>query len=488
MTPLKSAASSSIFKILLFALTGVLLVLFVVWSQSTWGISKGTAFAALWVLFIASGAAAFFIPAHIILTVFALISPFLLRLNITGISFEILNVHFFPFFLAELYLTAVLMIRLFIEKSPDPDKTGFSIFVVFYSAALMSAGGFCAAILTNSLIGGNTKIAMISIFGQIIIPTLIFALVFFTVKPVEHIRRIYSALFIGMVLNALIGIGTFFSSMNFMDLLTARLPFNFVGPNTYAAIAVMFIPAGILMAGEATSKLLKIVYIAMTLVLVGSVFLTISRGGALSLLLTLILLFVFSRKFRPSVGAVFIIILIMLIIASPFLINVISRFENMFSRTKIAEMSTLIRLSAWQASLRSLIQYPLGIGGNQFPIVYSSLGRFPDSPVLHSHHIFLGMAVEYGIPALIGFIAIIFIIFQNAFSRIRSSAEGGRLHSLTAAIMCGLFGSVFMSIISEGPRCHLNNKEQMFNDALIFMYIVMALLFRLSQKENNEKE
>ncbi len=487
MTPLKSAGSNPIIRILLFALSGILFVLFVVWSQSTWGISKGTAFAALWVLFIAAGTASFFTPAHIILTVYALITPFLLRLNITGIYFEIFNIYFFPFFFAELFLTVVLMIRLLIDKDCSPKNRSFSVFGVFYSAALMTAGGFFAAMLTNSIIGGSTRIALISVFGQIIIPSTVFALVFSTVRSIKQIKRIYSALFIGLVLNALIGIGTFFSSMNFMELLISRLPFNFVGPNTYAAVAVMFIPAGIMLSGEAKSRLLKIIYTAMTLILVGSVFLTISRGGALSLLLTLILMFMLSRKFRPSVGTIFIIILIMLIIASPFLINVISRFENMFSRTKIAEMSTLIRLSAWQASLKSLIQYPLGIGGNQFPIVYSSLGRFPDSPVLHSHHIFLGMAVEYGIPALIGFIAIILFILHSAFTRLKTSAEGSRLHSLLAAIMCGLLGSVFMSIISEGPRCHLNNKGEMYNDALIFMYIVMALLFRLSQKGNDEE-
>lgn len=486
MTRFRSGKTDFILQFVLFSLLGLLIVFYLLWAQATWGIGKGTAFAFIWIFLATALILSALLKPHFIMIAFAVATPFLLRMNITRFSIDISGISYHAFYFAEIALLFVLIMKFLSRRYSEDNisnKASFSSFILWYSCAMMLAGGIISTLLAPSIMNGNMLVAAYSFLGQIIIPLLLFLFVYLIID-IQYIEIIYSFLFFGFVLNAFIGLGTFFASFRLSDLLLTRLAYNFVGPNTYAAVAMLFIPAGILLTMKQEKPLLKLFYLCLSLILMGSVFSTISRGGILSLFFTLVIMFILEKKARKEIGKVIGVFFVMLVIATPFIINVFLRFQGILSRSRIAEISTLTRLSAWDASIKAIFMYPFGIGGNQFPVLYSAIGRFPDIPVLHSHHMFLGTAVEYGIIALLGLLVFLGIIFFRSFSTIRK-VSSDTYKNLTSAITSGVAGFVFMSIVSEGPRCHLNNKGNMYNDGLVFFFILLALLYKLTLLKDN---
>lgn len=487
MTHFRSGKTDLILQIILFSLLGASIVFYLLWAQSTWGVAKGTALAFVWIFLATALILSAIFKPHLIMIAFAASTPFLLRLNITRFSISISGISYHAFYFAEIALLFVLVMKYFSSRYDEKgyNNKSFSSFILWYSCAMMIAGGIISTLLAPNIMNGNIAVAGYSFLGQIVIPLLLFLFVYLIIDA-RHVEIIYSFMFFGFVLNAFIGLGTFFSGFKMSDFLLTRLSYNFVGPNTYAAVTMLFVPAGLILTMRQNRLLPRLLYFVLSLILMGSVFSTISRGGILSLFFTLAVLFMLEKKARKEIGKVIGVFFVMLVIATPFIINVFLRFQGILSRSRIAEISTLTRLSAWDASIKAIFIYPFGIGGNQFPALYSAIGRFPDIPVLHSHHMFLGTAVEYGIIALLGLILFLGIIFFKAFTTIKNMGQTIERETVSA-ITAGISGFVFMSIVSEGPRCHLNSLGNMYNDGLIFFFIILALLYKLISSGNYEK-
>jgi len=134
----------------------------------------------------------------------------------------------------------------------------------------------------------------------------------------------------------------------------------------------------------------------------GVLLLTQSRGSWVGLVLAFgILFFISLCKKKTVLITVIIVLLVFAFILVPSLLKV----DQVRLTTKQAEGTLLFRVQVWDQALPRIYEHPfLGIGLNEFrylpEIKYS---------VSHAHNKFFHVAVELGIPALIAYLALLFL-------------------------------------------------------------------------------
>ncbi len=233
---------------------------------------------------------------------------------------------------------------------------------------------------------------------------------------------------------------------------------------------------------------MKILYYSFFFIILSSLLMTLSRGGTLAAISGFILLAIFNKDLRKPLKKVIIVMLLILMSLSTAMYNLFMRFQGLLTSSRIMEFSTLIRTSAWKASLDGILRYPFGIGGNQFPLLWADMGRFPSQTVLHSHQFLLGIAVEYGLLSLFGFLIMSSIIMHKLIIIIKGNFSKASKR-LSSTLLVSIIAYLIMGIISEGPRCHLRETGDMFNDGLIFFYMFLAIAFKYANLvKENEKE
>ncbi len=168
--------------------------------------------------------------------------------------------------------------------------------------------------------------------------------------------------------------------------------------------------------------------------------LTWSRGAWLGLLLSL-LLFLLSHS-RTSCACLF-LLSIPCLSALPFLPdNVINRFSSI---GMLGESSIRYRLYTWVGVVRMLRNYPWGIGVGEaaFKEIYPVYAVSGTEGVMHSHQLFLQIAVEMGIVGVAVFgawLGLLVLYWIGCLKRQRGRARGE-----TVGLGCSLVGVLVMS-------------------------------------------
>jgi len=113
--------------------------------------------------------------------------------------------------------------------------------------------------------------------------------------------------------------------------------------------------------------------------------------------------------------------------------------------------STADRLNAWQFALSLISQHPIqGWGLRNFPLIAQSVG-YDLRGLPHEHNFFMAIAVGSGIPALLGFIAIIIgTIWTSLKSVFAQGTEGTIVIVTISIIVCLLSG--WLDIVFYEPR------------------------------------
>lgn len=170
--------------------------------------------------------------------------------------------------------------------------------------------------------------------------------------------------------------------------------------------------------------------------------------------------------------------LLILVVLSPFLMpqDVKERFETIRQRPS-GFMSE--RPQWWKTSAQLIAKYPLtGIGLGRFRHEYK-LHSPPDMyhEPYHAHNIFLQIAVEQGIPSLLLFFWMLFLIFRQLFA-LRESGDFWR---------SGLYigGSGFLiSTLVYGLADHILHQRPL----LMFWFIIGIVFYVTSQKSHSDGE
>jgi O-antigen ligase len=199
----------------------------------------------------------------------------------------------------------------------------------------------------------------------------------------------------------------------------------------------------------------RILVLALILSLV-ALALTQSRGGILGTGIGLIAIIVWKRP-RLGLG---IIAGVGIIAASLILLGQGSAIANWLLRTDLSDGTLASRLEVWQRGWMMVQDFPFtGIGVGTFNVVAHALYPFfiaaPDELVPHAHNQFLEVAVDFGIPGLAAYLALL-AAFTICIVRAYRFAPDERLRAMVSGLGFGMlahhvFGLTDAFILGSKP-------------------------------------
>ena len=149
--------------------------------------------------------------------------------------------------------------------------------------------------------------------------------------------------------------------------------------------------------------------------------------------------------------------------------NVTSRFMSIGN---LSDSSTYYRLYTWKGSIKMLADYWLtgiGVGEAAFAQIYPLYSYVGIESTVHSHNVFLQIAIELGVPALILFLFVVFLLVQKGFWSINNTSDKC-IKRFSSAAMCGLAAALVHGIVD-----HI-----WYNYRVFFMFWIVAAFLTLS--------
>lgn len=194
------------------------------------------------------------------------------------------------------------------------------------------------------------------------------------------------------------------------------------------------------------------------------VVLTWSRGGWLGMIAAIIVFLLINYKHTFKYFLV-------LGLSSPVWIaalpdSVIRRFTSIGS---LADSSTYYRLFTWKGSLKMLAEYypgGIGVGESAFAQIYPLYSYIGTETTVHSHNLYLELALELGVIGLVVFAFIMFMVVQRGFGCIKYNSENRLTVAFVSAALSGL-----VAAFVHGMFDHI-----WYNYRVFFMFWVVAAL------------
>jgi len=301
----------------------------------------------------------------------------------------------------------------------------FLDFTVSIFLVLVLLGGFVSAGGTMSL-----KIALVYVcFGT---SYFVFANL---IRTKGWIKRVIAAVVLSSAIVSAVGLfewffghpskiwqdGVLFSSMK------GRVVSLFDNPNVLAEFLILTMPLSVAYALNAknTKTSFRCIF-AFVLQLACLVF-TWSRGAWLAIILSvLVLATVRSKRVLGIISGSALICLPIV----PF-VSQTAVFRRLVSAFNLADTSIAYRLNIWKGSLEMFEEYfftGVGVGIPAFASVFPQYAPSGAESALHSHNLYLQIGLECGVIALIVFLMIVFLAYQNIYTllfRTRKLSEYG---------------------------------------------------------------
>lgn len=187
----------------------------------------------------------------------------------------------------------------------------------------------------------------------------------------------------------------------------------FGDPNDLALVLLMYVPLFTELA-LSTHGLRRLSWSLLLAILVGGIFATVSRGGALGLMVALA--FTFYDRGRVSFRLALAPALVGVVVAMLFLAGLNDRTSGAFKPGELDE-SAQGRLDMWASGIRMTAHNPLfGVGFGQFPDNYQRYARNPvQFGPRDAHNSFIKAAAETGLVGFIPFMALVFLTIRLAY-------------------------------------------------------------------------
>ena len=214
----------------------------------------------------------------------------------------------------------------------------------------------------------------------------------------------------------------------YLELLQAGRAQGAVGdPDFFAAMSLVFIPLGIVLASEARQRWVRFLMVGATVTLLGGTFLSLSRGAFIATMVLGIAFLVtrperlFRARSEKAVALVIIVIGMVGFFSRPFLREeVVTRAESIYAPKTQEEASGAGRTELWKGAIRTARENPiLGVGYGSFPIISQELilhtpGVNPlvfqkrkEGDNFVAHNTYLGTAAELGFTGLFLYLALL---------------------------------------------------------------------------------
>ncbi|MFQ5603850.1 MAG: O-antigen ligase family protein [bacterium] len=207
-------------------------------------------------------------------------------------------------------------------------------------------------------------------------------------------------------------------------------------PNRYAQIMVVLLPLALFRFWGERKKFLKYFALFSTLIILGGVLLTYSRGTFLTMVMLFFLLALF-KYIRPGqIVATVLVVILMMIVAAPGYfarVDTLRGIEGLFSKS--AEVrpdgTTRGRLTEMLAAFMAFLDYPvLGVGPAQYTEFYSN--EYQSDPDIafrflgrnrRAHTLYFEFMAEFGLLGFGVFMSIIFLMMYRLWHIRRASVK-----------------------------------------------------------------
>jgi O-antigen ligase len=198
-------------------------------------------------------------------------------------------------------------------------------------------------------------------------------------------------------------------------------------PDFFAGMQLVFTPLALALASETRQKWLRVAVYVAVLILLASVFTSLSRGGFLALIL-LMTLFIASRperlfRFRKEKAAALVVLALGMVafFSRPYAREqIVTRAESIYAPKTQEEASGAGRTELWKGALRTARENPIfGVGAGSF--IYISQDLILNTPGVNplvfqkrnegenfvAHNTYLGSAAELGFTGLALYVGLI---------------------------------------------------------------------------------
>lgn len=208
---------------------------------------------------------------------------------------------------------------------------------------------------------------------------------------------------------------------------------TFSNPNSLATYLVLTAPFIWVRVGDKTAgKSVRILSLLGSALSLGCVVLTWSRGGWLGYLAAFLVYMLINHRYTLKY---LLFGTLLMPVGYAFLPqNVAKRFLSIGS---LADSSTYYRLFTWKGSLKMLADHffgGIGVGTSAFHQIYPIYSYVGTEATLHSHNLFLEIAIELGVVGLLIFFIIMFCTARAGFNGIKKLSSDTSRVALSAGI------------------------------------------------------
>lgn len=249
----------------------------------------------------------------------------------------------------------------------------------------------------------------------------------------------------------------------------------FENPNVLGEFLILIFPIILALMSTAKSSGERFYFFVAALMNCACLLFTWSRGAWLGCIIATVLFLCISGRHFFTAG----------LVALPFVGSLVflQSDSSILSRlTNFTDSSTSYRLGIWRGvsrMLKDLGLHGIGIGEGAFTKVYLFYALSGVEVAPHSHNLYLQIAVEMGIFALIGFLVFIFLYAQFSFSFCKSAmSRSNKLYCL------GIFSGVF-AVLLQGMTDYVWYNYRIF---LLFWMVVGLGVAHVYAAKNTEEE
>lgn len=310
-----------------------------------------------------------------------------------------------------LFSGAFLISKVLKQEKMPINKTVLLSFICLIIVALVS---FINSVNYNSSIQGIVK--LLKYF-------LIFLVCSQAIVDKEQIRKIVFSVCCGISLVAIDALWQFFFGYDFIHRIAlhhnvgiSRVSAAFPNPNLLGIYMSAFIPLAAGLTILYFKGRNKVLMSLVTILAIGGIFLTFSRGAGLAVYLAILFLCIAGRK------KLLISVLLAVLLIFPFLMpKDIKKWAKEVNYNPVVFMLNQDRISIYNNTINMIKHHPfIGVGVNTFSLNYGkykteSAEKYAQTPdTIYSHNIYLQMAGEIGLLGLAVFFWFLFLIFRNA--------------------------------------------------------------------------
>jgi probable O-glycosylation ligase (exosortase A-associated) len=249
--------------------------------------------------------------------------------------------------------------------------------------------------------------------------------------------------------------------------------FGFMDNNCNAIALVTCIGMAFFLGLHTKNWSAKIIAFALAGLMVNAIFFSFSRGGMLALAITVLVSFVLVPKQPKYYLAFGLAVALLLRLLGP---QIMERFGTTFTDAEQRDYSAESRIQLWRACWQSMLQNPLGIGPDHWPLVADQYG-FKEGKEAHS--LWLQVGAELGFPGLLllGLFFGLCLLKLWPFTRERNPVPDPWLRFFARMVIAALVGFIvsaqFVSVkILEHPY---------------YIALIGAAVLKLSSRQGNRE-